>query len=626
MTMIDQYDRDPRLMEDFGAMLCLVWDYLLLPSPTPLQLDIASYAATGPKRRMIQAFRGIGKSWICATLAIWFLYREPNERILVTSASEDRAAAFTTFVKRLIDEIDELAFLRATKSGRDSVFEFDVGPARNHQAPSLKAVGITGTLTGSRASKIIADDIEVPKNSLTVTMRDRLSELVKEFDAILMSDSDLASMGMSNAEVIYLGTPQCEDSLYNKLPARGYKVRVWPARYPSTPEIYGDSLAPFISNALARYPHLKGESTEPTRFDSRGLLERELSYGTAGFNLQFQLDTRMSDADKHPLRCRDFIVMGISPDEAPVRVVWATGTDQLQKLACVGLRGDAWYGPMFYTKDNFEPYQGKIMAIDPSGRGKDETGYAITGVLNGFIYVFRARGLKDGYSDTTLRILAEEAKKYKVKEIIIESNFGDGMYGKLLESALAAAEYPCTITETRASGQKEPRIIDSIEMPLSNHRIIVDPEVILEDSKNYNGYGGDHEHEYQLFFQLSRITRDRNSLPHEDRLEAFAIGVRYWQEHLRRNIESIEQDREKAKADEELRKFVEMCGGKVPATPNWCNTFTSGFTRGASFDPHGNQRFAGGVRRPTGCRTLAGGSIQGHQPHRIVVPIGRKDR
>jgi hypothetical protein len=41
----------------------------------------------------------------------------------------------------------------------------------------VKSVGITGQLTGSRASLIIADDIEVPKNSLTHTQREKLSEL-----------------------------------------------------------------------------------------------------------------------------------------------------------------------------------------------------------------------------------------------------------------------------------------------------------------------------------------------------------------------------------------------------------------------------------------------------------------
>ncbi|WP_270994138.1 phage terminase large subunit, partial [Listeria seeligeri] len=95
---------------------------------------------------------------------------------------------------------------------------FDVGPAQPDQSPSVKSVGINGQLTGSRADTIIADDIEVPKNSMTVVQREKLAELVKEFDAVLKP----------GGEIIYLGTPQTEESLYNKLPERGYVIRIWP--------------------------------------------------------------------------------------------------------------------------------------------------------------------------------------------------------------------------------------------------------------------------------------------------------------------------------------------------------------------------------------------------------------
>jgi hypothetical protein len=209
---------------DFRNFLWWLWTvYLALPDPTIMQYDIASYLQHGPRRRMIQAFRGIGKSWITAAYVIWRLLRNVNERILVVSASKDRADSFSIFVKRLINEIPELHFLRPHNDQRDSNIAFDVGPSEPHQAPSVRSVGITGQLTGGRATVIIADDIEVPKNSLTHMQREKLSELVKEFDAVLSP----------GGEVIYLGTPQTEMSLYNQLPERGYDVRVWPARFPS---------------------------------------------------------------------------------------------------------------------------------------------------------------------------------------------------------------------------------------------------------------------------------------------------------------------------------------------------------------------------------------------------------
>ena len=64
------------------------------------------------------------------------------------------------------------------------------------------------------------------------------------------------------------------------------------------------------------------------------------------------------------------------------------------------------------------------MSIDPSGRGSDETGYAVLYWLNGFIYVMETGGLTSGYSDVTLDKLANVAKRWKVNEVVIEGNFG----------------------------------------------------------------------------------------------------------------------------------------------------------------------------------------------------------
>ena len=45
-----------------------------------------------------------------------------------------------------------------------------------------------------------------------------------------------------------------------------------------------------------------GKPTDPDRFDEEDLNKRQLSYGSSGFNLQFMLDTSISDANKYPLK------------------------------------------------------------------------------------------------------------------------------------------------------------------------------------------------------------------------------------------------------------------------------------------------------------------------------------
>ena len=148
-------ESEKKLHDDFRAFMWLLWQHLRLPPPTRRQLAIARYLQHGPRRRMVQAFRGIGKSWITAAFVLWRLYRNPQERILVVSANENKAIEFCTFVRRLIGEFELIQFLIPRKDQRDSVLAFDVGPSMASQAPSVRAAGIGGQITGGRATLII---------------------------------------------------------------------------------------------------------------------------------------------------------------------------------------------------------------------------------------------------------------------------------------------------------------------------------------------------------------------------------------------------------------------------------------------------------------------------------------
>ena len=226
-------------LTDFRVFVQLVWSHLGLPNPTPVQFDIAHYLQNGPRRLVIEAFRGVGKSYITSAFVAHQLLLNPELKILVVSASKIRSDDFSTFVQRLILEMRVIRHLAPTPDQRNSKISFDVGPATASHSPSVKSVGITGQLAGSRADLIVADDVEVPNNSATQVMRDKLSESVKEFDAILKPDG----------RVVFLGTPQTEQSLYELLPERGYETRIWPAQYPEDGALskYGNRLAPLFT-------------------------------------------------------------------------------------------------------------------------------------------------------------------------------------------------------------------------------------------------------------------------------------------------------------------------------------------------------------------------------------------
>jgi hypothetical protein len=535
---------------DFRNFLFLTWKHLNLPDPTPMQYDIAKTLQHAPKRFVVEAFRGVGKSWITSAYVCWRLYLDPQLNILVVSASKDRADAFSTFTKRLINEMPLLAHLKPRHGQRDSNIAFDVGPARASHAPSVKSVGITGQLTGSRADLIIADDVESLNNSATQLMRDRLQEVIKEFDAILKPGVE--------SQVLFLGTPQTEMSIYNCLRDRGYIIRVWPARYPSAKQIdfYGDQLAPIIAKALQETPELAGKPTDPLRFSEIELAERELSYGKSGFALQFMLDTNLTDAERYPLRLSDLIITNLDIDVAPAKFLWARNSELIiNDLPNVGLAGDKYYRASYRSDDVFE-YEGGVMIIDPSGRGKDETSYSITKMLNGQIFLMASGGFMDGYGDETLTSLAGIAKHYKVNEIVIEDNFGDGMFSKLFGAVLKKI-YPCTITEVKQSKQKERRIIDTLEPVMNQHRLIVDESVIRQDFDNTPTSQGERAQYYRLFYQMTRLTSEKGSLAQDDRLDALAMGVAYWIEWMERNVEDAANEQKEEWLLEQMTRHLE---------------------------------------------------------------------
>lgn len=571
-TNLTPDDTDP-LKADFRNFLWLVWRHLNLPDPTPVQYDLAVWLQHGPRRQVDMAFRGVGKSWITSAFVVWLLYCNPQTKIMVVSASKQRADDFTTFTMRLISEMEVLRFLRPREDQRNSKVAFDVGPARADHSPSVKSVGITGQLTGSRADYIIADDIEIANNSDTEGKRMKLAEMVKEFDAVLKDKQH------SPSRVIYLGTPQSEQSIYNELENRGYVIRIWPSRYPKPDkrERYGHRLAPFIQDALDRDPTLavmpgdaeRGQPVDPKRFGHEDLVERELSYGRSGFALQFQLDTTLSDAERYPLKLQDLIVFPLDTLRGPSDLVWGSApTQRYEKLPAVGLNGDFYYQPMFVSQD-FVPYEGSVMFVDPSGRGKDETAYAIVKQLHGRLFFVDYGSFLGGYSEKTLQAICNAARTHAVNLILCEPNYGGGMFTQLLR-AESQKLYPVQIEDADwASTQKELRIIDTLEPLMNQHRLVVSPNVIDKDYRSVEGYSTEDAQKYRLFYQMTRITRDRGALAHDDRLEALAGACRYWVESMNRDTMQAHLAAKEAAFDAELEKFKRgVFAGRFNAEPD----------------------------------------------------------
>jgi len=513
------------LQGDFKLFLTALWEQLDLPPPTRAQFAIADYLQHGPKRLQIQAFRGVGKSWITGAFVLWTLFKDKEKKIMIISASKERADNMSIFLQKLIIETPWLSHLQPkSDEARWSRISFDVA-CSPHQAPSVKSVGITGQLTGSRADLMVLDDVEVPGNSMTELMREKLLQLCTEAESILTPKTD--------SRICYLGTPQTTFTVYRKLAERNYRPFVWPSRYPRKDKLskYEGLLAPQIQEDLDNGVD-EWDVTDPDRFSNDDLIEREAAMGRSNYLLQFQLDTSLSDSEKFPLKMADLIVTSVNPKSAPDRIVWCSDPQNVIKdLPTVGLPGDYFYSPM-QLQGEWTDYSETICSVDPSGRGTDETSAAFISQKNGFLFLHEMRAYRDGYSDNTLLNILRGCRKYNVTKLVIETNFGDGIVAELFKKHLQQTGLGIDIEEVRANVRKEDRIIDSLEPVLNQHRLVIDRGVIEWD------YGSNMEEApelrlmYMLFYQMSRMCREKGAVKHDDRVDCLAQGVKYFTDAL----------------------------------------------------------------------------------------------
>ena len=547
-----------KCQKDFKNHLYMVFKHINLPSPTQIQYDIADvlqYKENGIlPDTIIEGFRGVAKSTITGAYTSWRLDNDPeNYQLLEVSANQDEARKFLKFTRRLLDVVPYLNYLIPDKVNlkqRDNADDFDVRPAIVRVQPSCRALGVFGNLTGNRAMEIVADDIETSKNCDTNIKRQQLRKAITEFSPILRP---------LKGRLLYLGTPHTEESVYNEEVQKGCRLQVFPVRYPIDDEMfkYQGVLSTALQKRLDDNPLLKGTPTDPLRFDEETIIKEEAK-GRSKFQMQYMLDNTLSDLERYPLKCSDLIVIDTDKDIAPEKVAYGSSSNLiLNDIPCYGIGADRFYRNIPIEGIKWLPYNFKVMAIDPSGRGKDELSVSIVGVLNGQVFLLKNLGLQDGYSNINLNKIANLAKEYTINKVIIESNFGDGMFTTLLTPIMNKI-YPCTIEETRSTTQKERRIIDTLEPVLNQHKLIIGKNVIEEDIETLKIYPDEYKKEYSLIYQMTHLTKDKGCLAHDDRLDSLEIAVKACLDLLIVDTDRMIREREEEEFERELAKYWDI--------------------------------------------------------------------
>jgi hypothetical protein len=443
---------------------------------------------------------------------------------------------------------------------RDSALAFDIKQAPSDRTPSFTAASITGQLTGTRSTCIISDDVETNQTTLTLDMRTRLREEVKEYDNIIIPGGD----------VIFLGTNHHPESLYTALADEaGYAFRSWTAQYPGGDWEAPDDLAPELQEALDNGTAKPGDSVWEVRFDLEELMEREASEGRSTYGMQYQMLKTFGDELRYPLKLSDLIVFPVQRDAAPATIAWGKrndhgGSTKVEDIPSLGFGNDSFYHPIMFDKQ-WEKYTGTYMFVDPSGKGADKTAIAIVSHVNGFLHVKCVKGLEGGYQQQTLEVIVYHAMLHKVDRIFVEDNFGSSMFTALLEPVLQAGflepdespEHPdgwrCGLENIRAVGQKEMRIISTLEPLANSHRMVWHPDVANNQD---------------LQKQWTMVTRERKCLKHDDEIDALASCCAQWLDVMNLDPEVSANKRKAELLEKQLEDHYRAFGMSM-RKPNW---------------------------------------------------------
>lgn len=525
-------------------------------STTAIQQDIGAFLEYGPKDIMVQAQRSQAKTTITAIFAVWCLIHHPTWAILILSAGGKQANEISSLIVKMIGHLPILECMRPDKSLGDktSVEAFDIHHDLKgiQKSPSVACAGVTSNLQGKRANLLIADDVESQKNSRTAAMRELLLSIIRDFASIVQDGEK------QFGRIIYLGTPQTEMSIYNTLPQAGFTVRIWPGRYPTPDQLenYGDMLAPRILSRLESDYTLgfgggadgsQGQPTDPELLGEESLQGKERKQGTAFFQLQHMLSTKMTDEMRYPLKSANLVVMRLG-DRLPLSFVRGMSADYIRTFQ-TGPNKLTMTAPQYVSSDVSLP-TGRVMRIDPAGGGKngDESGWAVVDQLNGNVFIRAVGGVPGGFEDHTMTQLASIVAKWNPQVLIIEKNMGHGSFTQVFQPYLKTAGWIGKIEDVFETHQKEMRIIETIEPILGRGSLVIDEDVVLNDWASTSHHPADKRQLFTLMFQMTKITRDRGCLVKDDRLDALAGAIQYW-------VRALGQDDKEAEAQKRQEEY-----------------------------------------------------------------------
>lgn len=153
--------------------------------------------------------RGCAKSTLLGVYNAWRYYKKPDLRILHQGDQDNTAYKTARDTRSVLQHHPLTEAISQNMRGEVSFWWLDEN--KDERNPSMQAAGIMSNITSSRADEAQGDDVEVPRNIGTESLREKMRYRLGEWTHILVP----------GGTKLYVGTPHTHDSLYDELERNG---------------------------------------------------------------------------------------------------------------------------------------------------------------------------------------------------------------------------------------------------------------------------------------------------------------------------------------------------------------------------------------------------------------------
>lgn len=421
---------------------------------------------------VLRCFRGFGKSTLLAIYNAWRYYCDARFRILHQSESDPTAYKTSRDTQNVIRNHPLTRHLLPPNQG--TVEQWWVEGAADFRNASMFAKGILSNVTSARADECQNDDVEVPRNIQTPEAREKLRYRLGEQTHILVP----------GGSTLYIGTPHTHDSLYDEMESMGadcLTIRMFAQEHRIESATLNSYSVPFVPEVVfsgigkhARVLVLSKDyqatktgiafftppgtlvdcyagSAWPERFDLKELEKRRKKTRTINeWDSQYQLHSKpVTEVRLDPSKLIPYDLQPVIRSANNAVSMWLGSTQIVGAVA---------YWDCSLGKIKSDASALSLILTDARGQLYWHVCEGLTGELAEF-------DSKDRIIGGQVMQVRDLVVKYNIPCVVVETNGPGGFVPNILKQALKGTG--CGVREEHSSQNKQKRILDAFESPLS---------------------------------------------------------------------------------------------------------------------------------------------------------------